>query len=115
VLPPPPIAAVQPPAPAQCREFKQAITVGGKTQQGVGTQCLQPDGTWRVVGAAPAQTPPTAPSVAPPPIVAAAPPYPVYPYPYPYPYPYAYAPSYPAYYYGGPGLYGGVFYGRRWR
>ncbi len=32
-----------------CREFQQTITVGGKTQQGYGTACRQPDGTWQIV------------------------------------------------------------------
>lgn len=31
-----------------CREFTQAITVAGKTQQGYGTACRQPDGTWQI-------------------------------------------------------------------
>jgi surface antigen len=33
-----------------CREFTQSITVAGKTQQGYGTACRQPDGTWQIVG-----------------------------------------------------------------
>jgi surface antigen len=32
-----------------CREFQQTITVGGQPQQGYGTACRQPDGTWRIV------------------------------------------------------------------
>jgi surface antigen len=32
-----------------CREFQQKVTVGGKTQQGYGTACRQPDGTWRIL------------------------------------------------------------------
>lgn len=32
-----------------CREFEQSVTVAGKTQQGYGTACRQPDGTWRIV------------------------------------------------------------------
>jgi len=32
-----------------CREYQQTITVGGKTQQGYGTACRQPDGQWKVV------------------------------------------------------------------
>jgi surface antigen len=32
-----------------CREFTQQITVGGKTQEGYGTACRQPDGTWQIV------------------------------------------------------------------
>ena len=34
---------------AYCREFQQTLTVGGKTQSGVGTACRQPDGSWRIV------------------------------------------------------------------
>jgi surface antigen len=32
-----------------CREFQQSITVGGKTEEGFGTACRQPDGSWRIV------------------------------------------------------------------
>jgi len=32
-----------------CREFQQTITVGGQTQQGYGTACKQPDGSWKIV------------------------------------------------------------------
>lgn len=31
-----------------CREFQQTITVGGKTEQGYGTACRQPDGSWKI-------------------------------------------------------------------
>lgn len=31
-----------------CREFQQTIVVGGQQQQGVGTACRQPDGSWRI-------------------------------------------------------------------
>lgn len=31
-----------------CREFQQTITIGGRTQQGVGTACQNPDGTWQI-------------------------------------------------------------------
>lgn len=34
----------------QCREFQQQVTIGGKKQDAYGTACLQPDGTWEVVG-----------------------------------------------------------------
>lgn len=34
---------------AYCREFQQTIVVGGKSQQGYGTACRQPDGTWQIV------------------------------------------------------------------
>ncbi len=32
-----------------CREYQQTITVGGKQQEGYGTACQQPDGSWEVV------------------------------------------------------------------
>ena len=32
-----------------CREYQQTITVGGKTEQGYGRACRQPDGSWRIV------------------------------------------------------------------
>ena len=32
-----------------CREYRQTITVGGKTESGYGRACRQPDGTWRIV------------------------------------------------------------------
>lgn len=32
-----------------CREFQQTITVGGNTEQGYGTACRQPDGSWQIV------------------------------------------------------------------
>lgn len=32
-----------------CREFQQSITVAGRTQQGFGIACQQPDGTWRIL------------------------------------------------------------------
>ena len=31
-----------------CREYQQTITVGGRTRQGYGTACRQPDGSWRI-------------------------------------------------------------------
>lgn len=31
-----------------CREYTQSITVAGRTQQGFGTACRMPDGTWQV-------------------------------------------------------------------
>ena len=89
--PPPPAAVAAPQAaaePQHCREFQQTVMVGGQPQQGYGTTCLQPDGSWQIV------SPPTAgaPPASPPPAVAAAP-YPAYPYPY-YPYPYYAYPGY---------------------
>jgi len=32
-----------------CREFTQTIVVGGKKQEGYGTACRQPDGTWEII------------------------------------------------------------------
>lgn len=32
-----------------CREFTQTIKVGGQSQQGYGTACRQPDGTWKII------------------------------------------------------------------
>lgn len=32
-----------------CREYTQKITVGGKTQEGTGTACRNPDGSWQIV------------------------------------------------------------------
>ena len=34
-----------------CREFTQTIKVGGRTEEGYGTACRQPDGTWKIVSA----------------------------------------------------------------
>lgn len=31
-----------------CREFTQAIEIGGKQQEAYGTACRQPDGTWKL-------------------------------------------------------------------
>ena len=32
-----------------CREFQQTITVGGDMQDGYGTACRQPDGSWEIL------------------------------------------------------------------
>ena len=32
-----------------CREFQHEISVGGKREQGYGTACRQPDGSWEVI------------------------------------------------------------------
>lgn len=37
-----------------CREFITTIIVGGEQQQGYGTACRQPDGTWQIVNDEPA-------------------------------------------------------------
>lgn len=31
-----------------CREYRQTINVGGKVQEGYGTACRQPDGSWKI-------------------------------------------------------------------
>ncbi len=33
---------------AYCREYQTSVTVGGRTQDGYGTACRQPDGSWRI-------------------------------------------------------------------
>jgi hypothetical protein len=50
--PPPP--AYAPPTAAgapgqQCREYQSTAMINGQPQQTVGTACLQPDGTWRII------------------------------------------------------------------
>ena len=32
-----------------CREYRQTILIGGQKEQGYGTACRQPDGTWQIV------------------------------------------------------------------
>lgn len=32
-----------------CREYTQTITVGGKREEGYGSACRQPDGSWQIV------------------------------------------------------------------
>jgi surface antigen len=32
-----------------CREYQQTIIVGGEQQQGYGTACRQPDGSWKMM------------------------------------------------------------------
>jgi surface antigen len=61
-----------------CREFITTIIIGGKEEQGYGTACRQPDGSWQIVGDD-LQGPPQAP---PPQQVFVYPPPPVY-YAYP--------------------------------
>jgi hypothetical protein len=109
VVPPAPQVVTAAPVSAKpsqyCREYTSNATVDGRPQETVGTACLGPDGTWRIVDAenspsSLAQSPVTtdvpqtyagAPAVA----------YPAYPYAYPYPaYAYYPAPYYPYPYYG---------------
>ena len=33
-----------------CREYQTSISVGGQTQNGYGTACRQPDGSWEIQG-----------------------------------------------------------------
>jgi hypothetical protein len=72
-----------PPTQQQCREYTATATIDGRPQETVGTACLDPDGTWRIVDA---EHPPGTNTQ--PQSYAAVPAYPVYPYPYYYPYPY---------------------------
>lgn len=45
-----PTRTYQQPANGQyCREFQQTISVGGEAQEGYGTACRQPDGSWQIV------------------------------------------------------------------
>jgi hypothetical protein len=51
---PPAPAYYSPPAAApasgqQCREYQSTAVIDGQPQPTVGTACLQPDGTWRIV------------------------------------------------------------------
>jgi len=32
-----------------CREFQQTVVIGGKTEQGYGIACREPDGAWRLL------------------------------------------------------------------
>ncbi len=93
VAPPPPMAVAQ----YNCRQFTQAIIVGGNSQPGYGVECIQSDGTWQIVAPA-APTPPAIPAVA----YSPSPPY-----------------AYDPYYYGSPWYFGpeigiGVGVGRGW-
>lgn len=36
---------------AYCREFRQTVTIGGRTEDAFGTACRKPDGAWEVVSA----------------------------------------------------------------
>jgi surface antigen len=44
-----PVRTYQKPDGTPCREFSQTIVIDGRQEQGRGTACRQPDGTWRVV------------------------------------------------------------------
>jgi surface antigen len=43
-----PTRTFQQPSGAYCREYQQVVTIGGKQQQGYGTACRQPDGSWQI-------------------------------------------------------------------
>ncbi|MCB2081348.1 MAG: glycine zipper 2TM domain-containing protein [Rickettsiales bacterium] len=32
-----------------CREYTQTISVGGRSEEGHGTACREPDGTWKII------------------------------------------------------------------
>jgi hypothetical protein len=34
---------------AYCREFRQTVTIGGRTEEAYGTACRAPDGAWRLL------------------------------------------------------------------
>jgi hypothetical protein len=116
VVPPAPQVVTAAPVSAKpseyCREYTSNATVDGRPQETVGTACLGPDGTWRIVDAE--NAPENAPSsgspspettVVPQTYVAAPVAYPAYPYPYPYPaYAYYPPPYYPYPYYYGPAV-----------
>lgn len=59
-----------------CREFITTIIIGGREEQGYGTACRQPDGSWQIVSGE-QQT-----VVAPPPVIVYPPPAQYYYYPY---------------------------------
>jgi hypothetical protein len=56
-----------------CREFITSIVIGGREEQGYGTACRQPDGSWQIVADdredTPQASPPTEVIVYPPPAV----------------------------------------------
>lgn len=43
-----PTRTFQQPSGTYCREFQQTVMIGGKPQQGYGTACRQPDGSWQI-------------------------------------------------------------------
>src|SRR5262249_4653977 len=44
-----PVQTYQSASGQYCREYEQTITVGGRTEQGYGRACRQPDGSWKIV------------------------------------------------------------------
>ena len=47
--PPQQAYAPAPSSASQCREYNSTTVIGGVPQQMVGTACLQPDGSWRII------------------------------------------------------------------
>lgn len=100
-----------------CREFQQTIVIGGREEQGYGTACRQPDGTWRIVSGPPEAS--TAPAEQRTTVYVreVARPYPYYPYgyaPFGYAYPYWYPYSFSlnlGYLYRDGGHHHGGYYG----
>lgn len=70
-----------------CREFVTTIVIGGEQQQGYGTACRQPDGTWELVPTATEATQPP-PAVVQAPVYINHPPPSYYYYPADFYYPY---------------------------
>lgn len=44
-----PVHTYRTPQGQYCREFRQTVTIDGKTEPAYGTACRQPDGTWKIV------------------------------------------------------------------
>ncbi len=44
-----PRAAVRDAERGQCRNYRQTVTVGERTEEATGTACRQPDGSWQIV------------------------------------------------------------------
>jgi surface antigen len=71
-----------------CREFQRTIVIGGKKEQGYGTACRQPDGSWSIFSGQTAAAPTVERRTT---VYVREVPRPYYSYPYPY-YPYSYYP-----------------------
>jgi len=44
-----PVRTYQTASGQNCREYQQAVTIGGKTESAYGTACRQSDGSWKIV------------------------------------------------------------------
>ena len=44
-----PVSTYQTSSGGYCREYQQTVQVGGQSQDGYGTACRQPDGSWKVM------------------------------------------------------------------